>query len=145
MSVIVGQNSWITIAECDTYLTDHLSSEDWFDLSDVAGPGAESKSTLLVSAFNWLMGAAQLNLSADLTDDSIKTAQAESALFLMEHYDELNSRRAAMFTGVEEFELSKRREVLNIHNLAIPSYIISLLDDYLNNNCTVDLEGHYDT
>jgi len=144
MSVIVGQNSWITINECDTYLTTRIGSEDWFDLADSGDPGAISKSSLIISAFMWLMSKLNLELSETLTDNSIKSAQAESVLFLLEHYDELNARQAAIFTGVESFRISKRSEKLNVNNLAIPPHIMGLLETYTVNNCIVELGGQYD-
>ena len=144
MSLIVGQNSWVTIIEADTYLTIRMSAEDWFVLSDVANPGETSKSSLLVTAFHWLMNSPQLDLLPNLTDDFIKNAQIESALFLLEHYNELNARRAAMYTGVEEFKLSEKSEKLNINNLQIPDYIIGMLGLYVTENTTVELLGHYD-
>ena len=145
MILIVGKNSWITISECDTYLTNRIGSENWFDLLDRGDPGALSKTSLIMSAFYWLMGTSNLELSADLTDELIKNAQAESALFLLDHYDELDARRSAMFTGVEEFTISKRSERLNIHNLAIPPHIMGLLESYTVNNCIVEFGGQYDT
>lgn len=144
MSLIVGQNSWITINECDTYLTERIGSEAWFDLLDSGDPGTLSKSSLIVSAFNWLMGAPQLSLSASLTDELIKNAQAEATLFLLEHYDELNNRRAAMSTGVTEFEMSRKMEKLDINKLTIPDHIIGMLNSYSVKNTFVELKGHYD-
>ena len=144
MGLIVGQNSWVTISEADSYLTIRISATNWFDLNDSANPGEVSKTTLLVTAFFWLMNSPQLGLTSSLTDDSIKNAQIEAALFLLEHYDALNERRAAMFTGVEDFKLSKRSEKLNIENLQIPDFIIGTLGLYITENTTVTLLGHYD-
>jgi len=144
MSLIVGQNSWITIVECDTYLTNRIGSEDWFDLADSGDPGALSKTSLIISAFNWLMGAPQLSLSANLTDEFVKNAQIEATLFLLEHYSALNSRRAAMSTGVTAFRMSKKSEDLDINKLTIPSHIIGMLSTYSIKNTFVELKGHYD-
>jgi hypothetical protein len=144
MSLVVGTNSWATVAEADTYLTDRINAVDWFSTSPTAAPGAVSKESLLVSAFYWLTGAPELSLSVTLTDTNVKNAQIEAALFLLEHYDELNERRAAMFTGVESWKLSKKSENYNIDQLQIPSYIIGMLRDYAIMNTTVDLKGEYD-
>ena len=144
MGLIVGQNSWITIVECDTYLTDRIGSEDWFDLADSGDPGALSKTSLVISAFNWLMGAPQLSLSASLTDEFVKNAQIEATLFLLEHYSALNSRRAAMSTGVTAFRMSKKSENLDINKLTIPNHIIGMLSAYSIKNTFVELKGHYD-
>ena len=144
MALIVGQNSWATIAEADTYLTYRINAEAWFELSASADPGVVSKTSFLVTAFYWLLNAPQLSLSANLTDDLLINAQIEAAFFLLEHGGELNARRATMFTGVESFKLSKRSEKLNINNLQIPSYIIGTLNAYMAENTTAELLGHYD-
>ena len=54
MALNVGQNSWCTVPEADTYLTEKIESEVWFELSSVGTPGQTSKQSLLISAFYWL-------------------------------------------------------------------------------------------
>lgn len=144
MALVVGQNSWVTIAEADTYLEDRIGSEDWFVLPDSGDPGADSKTTFLISAFHWLISAPQLELSPALADTNVKNAQIEATLFLLDHYSELNERRAAMVTGVENFKMSKKGEKLNLNKLIIPDHIIGLLGIYSIQNVTVTLKGHYD-
>lgn len=144
MALIVGQNSWVTVIEADAYLTDRINAENWFILAAIAAAGVVSKSSLLISAYFWLLNAPQLELSSDLTDDNIKNAQIEAAFFLLEHYTALNARRAAMSTGVEEFRLSQKREKLNIAKLQIPDHIIGALRAYMTENVTALLKGRYD-
>ena len=144
MGLVVGQNSWVTISIADTYLTDRINAEDWFTLADSAAAGVVSKSSLLVSAFYWLLNAPQLQLLPSLTSDNIKNAQIEAAFFLLEHYTALNQRRAAMSTGVEEFRLSTKREKLNVAKLQIPDHIIGALSAYMTENVTALLKGRYD-
>lgn len=140
----VGQNSWATVAEADAYLTDRIQTIEWFELDEQDAPGEVSKETLLISAFYWLKNAPQLSLSENLTDGVVKNAQIEAAWFLYEHYTSLNARRAAIFTGVEEFELSKRTERLRIGNLQIPDFILGSLSAYAVENTVITLKGHYD-
>lgn len=144
MALIIGQNSWVTLTEAETYLTDKMEVEDWFTLSDSANPGAVSKTTLLISAFYWLLNSAQVELSATLTDVFVKNAQIEAAWYLYQHNSALNNRQAAMSQGVEEFRLSRKREQLNIKNLTIPSHILGMLKNYSVQNTFVELKGHYD-
>jgi len=144
MALSVGQNSWTTITEANTYLTDRIGAEAWFDLADSGSPGANSKTSFLISAYQWLSGAPQVELSAGLADENVKRAQIEAALFLLEHYRALNERRAALATGVTEFKLSRKSEKLNIGNLTIPMHIIGLLGDYSSRNGVALLKGHYD-
>ena len=144
MAPSIGQNSWTTIQEADNYLTDRIGAEAWFDLSDSDNPGVSSKTSFLVTAYQWLVGSPQLDLSAGLADANIKKAQIEAALFLLDHYSALNERRAALAMGVTEFKLSKKSEKLDINNLTIPMHIIGLLGDYSSRNGVALLKGHYD-
>lgn len=144
MSLVVGQNSWVTVDEADSYLTERIGSEAWFDLSTSSSPGGVGKESLIISAYFWLFGSPELSLSNSLTDILIKNAQIESVLFLLEHYTELNERRAAMFTGVKDFKMSKRSESLDVSQLRIPSHIIGMLSAYQISNCVVELKGEYD-
>jgi len=146
MSLIVGQNSWTTIAEADIYLGNKIKTTEWFGLDNAPSePGAESKETLLSTAYYWLKGAPELNISASASDDNVKNAQIEAAWFLYNYYDELKEREAAIYTGVEDFSLSKRSENLNKDLLQIPSFISGMLRDYGIRNTSADLLGEYDT
>lgn len=144
MALVVGQNSWVTVTEADEYLADRINATEWFGLNEVEEEGEVSKETLLITAFFWLSGSPQLSLLPTLTNDSVKRAQIEAAFFLMEHYSALNERRAAIFTGVEDFKLSNRREKLNIINLQVPDHILGMLDVYSVVNTTTTLKGEYD-
>ncbi len=145
MSLVVGQNSWSTVSEADTYFTNRINTTDWFSLNtSPANPGEVAKESLLISAYNWLIGASELSLSASLTDTNVKTAQMEAALFLQEHYSEMNERNAAAHTGVTGFKLSQRSENIDIKNIGIPDFIMGLLRNYVIQNTTALLLGEYD-
>lgn len=144
MPVTVGTNSWTTIAEADTYLTDRIGAEDWFDLSDTGSPGADSKTTFIISAYYWLKNSAEVEIAATVADSNVKNAQAEAALFLLNHYNELNERRAAIATGLKSFQYSRRREELNYSQLQIPVHILNMLSDYATLNTTALLKGEFD-
>ena len=143
MALVVGTNSWVTVVEADAYLSYRISAEDWFTLADTpATPGADAKDSMLISAYMWI--TAYRSISATSTDDNVKNAQIEAALFLSEHYDEVNDRRAAIATGVREFKYSRRREFLDYRVAGLPAYIQSMLRDYGTKNTTVVLKGQYD-
>ena len=144
MALVVGQNSWVTISEGDTYLTDRIDASDWFDLGDTGGSGAMSKTTLLASSFHWLMGDPSLELSITLTSDNVKNAQIEGALFLLKYSKELEAKRAFLSFGGRTFRLSKRAEAFSLSGLTLPIHIIGLLREYQRTNVTVELKGHYD-
>ncbi len=145
MALVVGQNSWSTIAESDTYLEDRIGTSDWFLLEDTDDPGVIAKSTLLTSAYHWLIAAPQVSLTADLTDANVKNAQIEAAIYLQEHYADMDNRRAAISQGVTEFEVSKRQEKFDSSKVSLPQHILGLLTDYsIVGGSIVQLGGQYD-
>ncbi len=142
MALVVGQNSWASVAEANTYLTDRIYAEDWFNLDSSGDPGMVTKESLLVSSFNWLLGNLSFSLSSALTDDNVKNAQIEGTLFLLNHYVELDERRAAKASGVTEFKISQRMEKLD-GDIVVPSIISDLLSSYRQGNIAT-LLGAYD-
>lgn len=145
MALTVGVNSWCTVAEANAYLENKFDTREWFtSIQDTKPKGMESKETLLVSAFYWLYNSPDLNLSPTLTSQKVKNAQAEAAWYLYNHFEELDARRAEIYSGLTEFELSKRREELEIKNIKIPDFIIGMLPEYMVENYIVELRGQYD-
>lgn len=144
MALVVGQNSWETVAEADAYLADRLRTSDWDALSD-SGTDDVTKEKLLVSTFWWLMGHPQLSLSATLTDANVKNAQSEGALFLLRHSEGLDERRAFHAFGVTSFSYSKRRESFDLSKLEVPQHILGLLKQYsVAGGAIITLRGEYD-
>lgn len=126
MALTVGVNSWASVAEADAYLETKAGSEMWFYLDDApATPGADSKETFLVSAFFWLFDDKSFGLSAALTDDKIKRAQIEAALFLMTYRTEFENRQAMIASGVSSFRNSKWSE--NLGSVNKPQNILDIL------------------
>jgi hypothetical protein len=145
MALVVGTNSWSTRAEADAYLTDRIGATDWFGLADVpANPGEDSKDSFLISAFHWLQGSPELDIPSSASDDGVKNAQIEAALFLYSHYSDLDERRAAISMGVSSFAYSKRREIFDPSQLTIPAYILGMVSEYAKMNTTALLLGEYD-
>ena len=145
MAIAVGVNSYVTIVEADAYLNDRIGAAAWFALLDDASEGADSKTVYLVTAYNWLMSSPTLDLPSISTDDAIKTAQIESAFYLLEHYTALNARRAAQAQGVESYRLSKKEEFYVPADISeIPAFISGGLSMYMAGNEVVQLLGQYD-
>ena len=147
MALVIGTDSWATVAEADTYLTNRIHADDWFALNtSPAVPGELAKESLLISAFRWLLYHPQLSLSAGSTDANVLSAQIEGALYLMNHYQEMDDRSAAIATGVTSFSLSKRTEDLDKRFLSIPNDIMGLLKSYMvtAGGAFATLKGEYD-
>ncbi|MCK4815127.1 hypothetical protein KA005_05095 [bacterium] len=145
MAIVVGTNSYVTIAEADAYLNERIGASIWFALPDDASEGADSKTVYLASAYNWLLSSPTLDLPETSTDDAIKNAQIESAFYLLEHYNALNARRSAQAQGVVSMRLSKKWEEYADRDVSeIPNFISGGLSAYMTGNNVVELLGHYD-
>ena len=144
MALIVGQNSWTTIVEADSYLENKINVTPWFALSDDGVQGGVTKENLLISAYYWLLNAPGLELSMSLTDDNVKNAQIEASWYLYNYEEDMRDRESAIYSGLTSLSLSKRKEGYDIRNIQIPSFILSMLREYSIQNTTVDLLGEYD-
>lgn len=126
MAVTVGLNSWVTIAEADAYLTSRAGAAEWFALDDSpVNPGEDSKETFLITAFYWLLDDPGFGLSAALTDDYVKRAQIEAALFLSKYREDFENREAKQAGGVERFKNSKWEEDLGL--VSKPQVVLNIL------------------
>jgi len=144
MALVVGNNSWETITEADTYLTNRVGAESWFNLADTGTPGADSKTTFLVSAFYWLYNSSLLDISKSVSDDQVKNAQSEAALFLLNNYAEYFERRGVLASGLKSLKLDLMVETYDNTQLSIPSYILGMLAEYNAGNTFVTVKGEYD-
>ena len=144
MAFTVGVDSWVTVVEADTYLTYRLGTEEWFALSVDAIPGNHSKESVLGSAFRELLNCPAITLTKASTDENVKNAQIEMALYLTEYADELQDRRAAIATGLNIFWLGRRYEKLEKYSTGVPDYILTMLNDYASSESFVDMVSPYD-
>lgn len=134
MALVVGTNSWVTVAEADTYLQDIPKATDWFDLADdPAESGGEAKSSYLILAFQTLITHADLSgLSASTTDDNVDQAQIELALYLLRYLEDFEQRSMLISSGVQEFDMGEWSEKFKESGGSLPSHILSLLSSYVS-------------
>jgi hypothetical protein len=111
MALAVGTNSWVTRAEADTYLADRIGTDLWDALTDA------NKDKYLVTAYYWIINYPGVTATASDTDQNLKNAQIEAALFLVSFYDDLNSRSGLYTSGVRRFTKSKWSETLEKQTL----------------------------
>lgn len=133
MALVVGTNSWVSVAEADTYLADTPGATDWFDLVDEVGlkKGEESKASYLILSFRTLTTHTDLiGLSPSITDDNVKYAQIEFALYLLRYREDLEQRGLLIDSGVKEFDVGEWREIFFERGGSVPSRVLSLLNDY---------------
>lgn len=144
MALSVGTNSWITVDEADDYLADKMNASDWFDIVVTGKKGSVTKESILITAFNEIKASPLVDVDTLSTDERVKSAQAEMALFLLQFYDELFGRRAAIASGLSSFIYSEREENFNSRDgggsPGLPSNVLGFLNDYSQANTTVDLQ-----
>ena len=110
--LIIGQNSVVTTLEADEYLTDRSNSTGWFSLPEDSSlePGSFSKESLLVTSFRSLQDISNGKIAATSTDDNIKKAQIELALYYSKHLNYTDEREGPITAGMSEYEIRSRRE-----------------------------------
>jgi hypothetical protein len=123
MALVVGTNSWATLAEANDYLAGKWNAgTTWTGLSNT------QKESALITSFYWIRRKYPA-IPASSTADNVKYAQIELAWYIVNSYSE-HIKRSALYTqGVRDFSISKWREKLEKSTL--PQEIEDLLEDYL--------------
>lgn len=124
VSIVVGTNSWVTLAEANEYMEGKFDADNWTSLTD------DLKNRALVTAFRWIFYSDRFNIPATATATIIKNAQIELADYVGEFFNSHKKRTALRSQGVEDFTLSKWKEK-SFKAPDIPSFIVDMLDDYL--------------
>lgn len=121
-AVVVGTNSWVTIADADAYLGAKYGADAWASFTETV------KTSLLITAFNMLRRAHGYNIAASATAQAVKDAQCELAWFWYSHGAEWEKRAGLYAAGVREFDILDFSETLEAPDL--PFFIKDMLDDY---------------
>ena len=106
-TIIVGTNSWVTLAEAETYFEARPQSTGWDSLTT-----DDQKNQYRIFAFNWLFYDPGFLAPASATQQAVKNGQCEAAEFLITNYAEWAKRDALIASGVKDFQYSKWRETL---------------------------------
>ena len=120
-TIVVNTNSWVTIAESETYLDEKLGADAWASLSD------EEKTQSLISAFRWINRAT--NYSIGVVTDNLKYAQMELAFYIYEYSESHRKHEALIAQGVDSFRISKFWEASS-GKIELPQTVKDLLSDY---------------
>ena len=121
VNVVVGTNSWVTVAEADDYLEEKFSADAWATLSTTI------KSQCLITAFWWIYNYPSFNIPKSSTSENVKNAQIELAWWTYQYYTSYEKRGALISSGVTDFTLSKWKEELGTQD--IPQIVLDILDD----------------
>jgi len=106
MAIVVGTNSWVTLAEADTYFSTRIGSAPWDALVD------SDKEKYLITAYNWIYYDSAFNVPAASTETAVKYGQCEAALFLISYYTDMDKHDAMISNGIKRFKYGEREEDL---------------------------------
>lgn len=121
--VVVGVNSWCSIAEADAYFEAKYSAGDWAALT------LTQKAQLLITAFKWIRQQSMFSIDASSTAEVVKHAQLETAWFVFKWFDEYEKRRALTSSGVKSWKALDASETLEA--VTFPAFITDMLSDYV--------------
>lgn len=140
MAIVVGTNSWVTIVEADTYM-----SEKWNAASTWAALSNEEKEQLLITSYRWINSDDRYEIGADEDSDGVKYAQIETAWYIYQYNDEIEKRMALQAQGVQDFDVSKFSESYKIGvGSRLPDFVGGLLDDFESNTVVTTLTRELD-
>jgi len=121
MALTVGVNSWVTVAQADTYFSEKFGASAWATLASA------TKEQLLISAYRWIQGQSMFSISPAATAEIIKQAQMEAAWYMYRYWDQHENRRALVAQGVTDFKISQFEETLQ--DVKFPSFLSDMLKD----------------
>jgi len=123
MAIVVGTNSWLTEAAANTYMGNRLDADGyWVDEEP-------NNIRALITAYKWL-NAGGYSFPATPTQ-TMKDAQCEMALFLLQHQPDLDLRMGLQVQGVIAAGVVKERyKDDNTIEMPIPPIVQQLLADY---------------
>ena len=135
VTIIVGVNSWVTLAEADAFIEGQFGSS-WSALT------ITQRQQCLITAFWWLYNSSQYNITKTSTNENVKNAQMLLADWIGEFFEDWKERNALWSSGVKSFSLSKWRETLQ--KTEIPENIKDILftfatgEHFFNISRTID-------
>jgi len=123
MAIVVGTNSWLTEAAANTYMGNRLDADSyWIDEE------ADNKRAL-ITAYKWLNAGSYSFPTTPV--QTMKDAQCEMALFLLQHQPDIDLRMGLQAQGVIVAGVVKERyKDDNYVELPIPPIVQKLLSGY---------------
>lgn len=106
MAIEVGTNSWISLADANTYFSSHIGSGPWDALSNT------DKEKYLITSYRWIYYDSAFTVPASSSEAAVKYGQCEAALYLITYYTDMQKHEAMIAGGVKSFQYGKRSEEL---------------------------------
>jgi len=114
MSLTVGTNSWIDLADANIYMSSRLMSGKYWHTA----LGDSSKEAALITAYNYLVGCGLFDFPT-VVSQNMKNAQCEMALFLVIHQEDMDIRLGLQSQNVsaagivqETYDLDRLGEIV---------------------------------
>lgn len=120
--VIVGVNSWVSVAQADDYFAAKYGAAAWAALS------LSERTQLLLTAARWIVQQNAFSIPWSSTADLVRQAQCEAAWFTYRWFDEYEKRRALSASGVTSFKVMDFSETLE--GVSFPVFIADMLSDF---------------
>jgi hypothetical protein len=120
LTLTIGTNTWVTLAQANNYFEGKWNAGAWTGLSDT------QKKQLLISAYEWISGEPDYVISG--ITNKLRKAQMELAWFIYNNDSTYEKHEALWASGVRDFDVSKFSETLEEPSL--PIKVKNLLKDY---------------
>lgn len=126
--LLVGTNSWVTVEEADAYMESRFGSwEFWTDETN--------KEAALITAYKKIVQSGYFENLPTTSNDNMKDAQCELALFLVMESGDLLRRAGLQSQGVVQAGISKESYDPSARGkLAFPPEVLALLKEYTDQN-----------
>lgn len=125
-SIVVGTNSWATLAYAETYFTTRLNADVFWN-STVTDA---KKEAALITAYEFLMGCGEYSIASDSSDVAVKKAQCEMALFLLQHLADMDARKGIQAQGVSQAGIVQETyDMSKVGEMPLPPIVKRLLKD----------------
>lgn len=121
MPLVIGTNTWVTVAQADAYFLYKDTAAAWAALSN------SQKESYLVTAYRIINSLSSLTIST--VTQKLKDAQCELAWYRYKYGSESDKREALASQGVKRFKVSQFEEELT--KGGIPDYIMEYLEGYI--------------
>jgi hypothetical protein len=126
MGLILHDNSWVTIAEADTYLSDKFGASAWLLSTD--------KAALLITSFREIYFNPDFSIPKTSTNEAVKSAQIELAFWLLNYDVDRDKREALQIMGVTSAKADDTQENYNC-KFILPPFVTNLLSGFLTGSC----------
>jgi len=125
MALVVGANSWLSVADADAYFVERLgAAETWNDALVAA-----TKEAALITAYRQLMADDRFAFPVTIMA-AMKNGQCEYALFLLQNVGDTDARMGIRAQGVISAGVAKEGYAGYDGELPYPPTVMALLKPY---------------